>query len=859
MQKRYSRIWFVCIVAIILIGASLSSIYTNDQEIDFDECSLFEQDYCEEEKVIVITLDDQAHLHSWWNNKHIFSQYDIPVTFYIDRTSKLNETEWSWLESFYADGHEIGVHGSNHTSVLYHIEEGYTIESYIETEVSPEILRFNERGIFPTSFSYPHGHRNSDSDNLLLRHFDIIRATEKGGSSQDLSEIGKFDQRVVNAYSTDREYSPVPGLIERMENSETIITYGHRLDNEDNPYHTTNVDDLITIITEALNRSYKFKTISEISHPDHPQGLENMYDFLNRGSIEIADRMLDNCWTLPRFDEVCFEEDYPSWTENPYDENYWIFVFYSLRPLRHLIYAWEETGNNAYKNHLLGLVNSFSDVADESSYIYDTVADKHGAAFRMMVLVKLKWTLLHDFALSPDETRMIDNLIENTVAYLEKEKNFESQSNHGFNQAAALWVVVSNEKNLENRGERYELAVERLEYMMESVVGNDGVMIENSPYYHLYILNKVGEIWKWAEENNVKMPAIVEKRIPLMMDYAVRATYPDGTVPLIGASIPGYNMMSNDWIKYEDQYQELAWVRSSGERGIEPEFLESYYSSAGQLTWRSSWNNSAGNVSHLLFDAGPYRTHHSDLDALSLTWWSGRSILIDSGLYSYEDSYIRDYFHGTSAHNTLLIDGLDQQEGTTLGIITPTLGQNLGYHLSFAAHELNNVWIGRIIFAIGNHTIVVVDQSISNEFHDYELNWHFASDVELDENNFTLISENETIGYVEFIGFDEVEHKLWKGSEKPFRGWTIEGYENLIQTCNWEIESSEEQNQFLSVSMFSTNESRPIINIINEDFNNLEIEVDVQGELWVIEAKNTALFDFETETDVSIDVHLENS
>ena len=263
MERRYYRIWFVVIVVSILIGASLNSIYINEQDFQFDECSLFEQDYCEEEKVIVITLDDQAHLQSWWKNRHIFSQYDIPITFFIDRTSKLNETEWSWLESFHADGHEIGVHGSNHTSVLYHVEDGHTIDSYFENEVSPEIMRFNERGISPTSFSYPHGHRNSDSDNLLLDHFNIVRATEKGGSSEDLSEIGKFNQRVVNAYSTDREYSPVPGLIERMENEETIITYGHRLDNEDNPYHTTNVDDLITIIMEASNRSYRFKTISK--------------------------------------------------------------------------------------------------------------------------------------------------------------------------------------------------------------------------------------------------------------------------------------------------------------------------------------------------------------------------------------------------------------------------------------------------------------------------------------------------------------------------------------------------------------------------------------------------------------------
>ena len=94
MERRYNRIWFVGIVITILIGASLNSMYTNEKEIDFDECNLFKQDYCEDEKVIVITLDDQAHLQSWWNNRNIFSQYEIPITFFIDITSKLNETEW---------------------------------------------------------------------------------------------------------------------------------------------------------------------------------------------------------------------------------------------------------------------------------------------------------------------------------------------------------------------------------------------------------------------------------------------------------------------------------------------------------------------------------------------------------------------------------------------------------------------------------------------------------------------------------------------------------------------------------------------------------------------------------------------
>ena len=162
-------------------------------------------------------------------------------------------------------------------------------------------------------------------------------------------------------------------------------------------------------------------------------------------------------------------------------------------------------------------------------------------------------------------------------------------------------------------------------------------------------------------------------------------------------------------------------------------------------------------------------------------------------------------------------------------------------------------------FAIGNHTLVVVDQSVSNEYHEYELNWHFAKDVELDQDNFTLNAENETIGYVEFIGLNEVEHKLWKGSDEPFRGWTIEAYEHLIQTCNWEIESSNLQNQFLSVSMFSTNVNRPHVEMINDDFNNLEIQIEIQDELWVLEAANTVLFDFDPQTESSLNAYLQDS
>ena len=65
-----------------------------------------------------------------------------------------------------------------------------------------------------------------------------------------------------------------------------------------------------------------------------------------------------------------------------------------------------------------------------------------------------------------------------------------------------------------------------------------------------------------------------------------------------------------------------------------------------------------------LFDAGPFGPlsgGHSHSDTLSLVVANGdREVLIDSGTYSYMDPEWRELFRGSSAHNTIRIDGRDQ-------------------------------------------------------------------------------------------------------------------------------------------------------------------------------------------------------
>jgi Heparinase II/III-like protein len=91
--------------------------------------------------------------------------------------------------------------------------------------------------------------------------------------------------------------------------------------------------------------------------------------------------------------------------------------------------------------------------------------------------------------------------------------------------------------------------------------------------------------------------------------------------------------------------------------------------SAGQ--WQSEFFPDAGIAvmlsgdTHALVDAGPFgaqHSGHSHSDTLSIVLRSGdQEILIDPGTYTYTaEPEWRDWFRGSSAHNTIRIDGLNQ-------------------------------------------------------------------------------------------------------------------------------------------------------------------------------------------------------
>lgn len=193
----------------------------------------------------------------------------------------------------------------------------------------------------------------------------------------------------------------------------------------------------------------------------------------------------------------------------------------------------------------------------------------------------------------------------------------------------------------------------------------------------------------------------------------------------------------------------------------------------------------------LIADAGPLGylgiAAHGHADALALTLSvAGQAVLVDPGTYAYHtQKQWRDYFRGTSAHNTVRIDGTDQSEsGGNFLWLRKARASCLAWRLDqegqfwSASHDgylaLPDPVLHRreVSVAPDGGQIVVDDVLECRGTHDIELFWHFDPQCQL-----TLDA-----GVLQIRGrqFDIAMHlpdapgatlALVRGSEQPVLGW----------------------------------------------------------------------------------------
>jgi hypothetical protein len=489
-------------------------------------------------------------------------------------------------------------------------------------------------------------------------------------------------------------------------------------------------------------------------------GKEVIYSFLSEGTQAIADEALKDVWDLgPRSSPTYI---YPIvWNESPFDK-YWRVLFYSLRPLSNLLYAYYTTGNHAYCDKMIQVIDSYVafDAARGATYSA-YLDDPHTAAFREMMLVNLYGKLTNSHDLPPETGTGMLQSIEKLGNFLAIEKNFQDGQNHGFNEAAALLVAAVNFPQMTESAAWESLALSRLHGLMFDTVDDDGVEVEDSPFYHFYVLSFVAQDSKWMHAYDVPVPDQFDERMGLMLDYATYAPQPNGYVPLLGSSVtldvrkllPNvYDENSLDSLDgFAETSPEFTYIRSATKSGTPPTERSKRFSVSGQGFLRSTFDaHKFDDDSWISFNVGQFRSEHCHKDALAITYMSGEEpLLVDSGLYLYDSAKEPDpyaeYFHGTRAHNTVVVDGEDQSTDAAMvanvhaGIATSgdTWAYQSGNHGLYPG-----VTHSRGVLLLKQDLALILDYMDSAETHTYTQTWHLAPAAAVAQNGLDILASN---------------------------------------------------------------------------------------------------------------------
>ena len=161
---------------------------------------------------------------------------------------------------------------------------------------------------------------------------------------------------------------------------------------------------------------------------------------------------------------------------------------------------------------------------------------------------------------------------------------------------------------------------------------DDGTHFELSPMYHLRILY----LLELLDGLQCDIP---NGQLFTARNAAAALTHPDGEVALFNDGA------FNVYPPVSPATDEAPWMLSD----------------AGYYGWRDRVGN------YLICDVGAigpdYIPGHAHADCLSFEWSvRGKRFMVDSGVYDYVPSEMREYCRSTAAHNTVEINGADQCE-----------------------------------------------------------------------------------------------------------------------------------------------------------------------------------------------------
>ncbi len=245
----------------------------------------------------------------------------------------------------------------------------------------------------------------------------------------------------------------------------------------------------------------------------------------------------------------------------------------------------------------------------------------------------------------------------------------------------------------------------------------DGAHVERSPMYHSLVLEDLLDLANLRREFPFCVPNLF-LRVSRMLGWLDQMVHPDGQIAFFNDSALGIAADRDALLNYARRVGIVRTRLPLGDSGYR--------------------RINDGPIS-VIFDAAPlgpdYQPGHGHADTLSFeASFNGRRVLVNSGTSTYDPGPVRAYEVGTSAHNTLRIDGTDQSEmWSAFRVARRAMPFDLhtdGHSFVEAAHDgyhrLRPGVTHRRRLEVVNQTLIVKDALEGRGYHDVEIFFHVA-------------------------------------------------------------------------------------------------------------------------------------
>ena len=344
----------------------------------------------------------------------------------------------------------------------------------------------------------------------------------------------------------------------------------------------------------------------------------------------------------------------------------------------------------------------------------------------------------------------------------------------------------------------------------------DGVNREQATWYHHEVADMMLLVGLFGRANGIEFSAAYWRRLERMLEFVAALMDVNGNAPMIGDSDDArlvhldprpepqvYRSLlasgavlfkrgdfkakagafddKSRWLLGDEAFEQFEALPAT-EAAPRRRFPEGGY-------WLLGDRFGESREVRIVADAGPLGylsiAAHGHADALSFCLSvAGQEMLIDPGTFAYHTQKAwRDYFRGTSAHNTLRVDGLDQ---SVIGGNFLWLNHARARCVDWQPGEKQDYWVAehdgyrrlpdpvthrRVIeFDKRAHRILVTDTLDCVREHDLELFWHFAEDCEVSQTEGIVLARKQRVG-LKISCPPGLELRLISGQDSPPLGW----------------------------------------------------------------------------------------